>query len=159
MSKKVKILIIGSLLTNIFLIGFIIGDGLYLLRGKQFFSRYAAEFASKLPEEKANLLLETIEKAHLKNRDVHKQMRRTREKVMDILTAPQFNEAAYRIEVKNMHEFRSRMMHELADATLELANQLGQEERKALAEHLMHPPRQKEGIGPSHRWGGSPHNS
>jgi len=60
---------------------------------------------------------------------------------MRILTAPEFNEAAYQIQVEKLHELRGIMMRRLANATMELARQFDQQERKVLAKHLRRPPR------------------
>ncbi len=141
MSKKMKVLIIGSLLLNVLLVGVIIGDMSHRLRREPFFGRHARELASKLPEDKAALFLETVEKVHLNNRDVHKQIREARKRAMRILTAHHFDEAAYQIQVEKLQELRGLMMRQLANATIELARQFDQEERKVLAQHLRRPPR------------------
>lgn len=141
MSKKMKVLVIGSLLLNVLLVGVIIGDMSHRLREEPYFGRHAREFSSKLPEDKAALFLETVEKVHLNNRDVHKQIREARRRAMKILTSPEFDEAAYRGQVKKLHELRGLMKRRLADATIELARQFNQQERRALAAHLRRPPR------------------
>ena len=141
MSKKMKILILGSLLLNVLLIGVILGDLSHRLRREHFVGRHARELASKLPEDKAELFLETVERVHLHNKDVHKQIREARKRAMKILAAPEFDEAAYQIEVEKLRELRGLMKQRLADATIELARQFDQEERRALAQHLRRPPR------------------
>lgn len=141
MSKEMKVLTIGSLLLNVLLIGVIIGDMSHRLRREDFFGRHAPELASKLPEDKAELFRETVERVHLDNKDVHKQIREARERAMKILTAPEFDEAAYRVKVDKIHELKGFMKRRLADATVELARQFDQEERKVLAHHLRRPPR------------------
>ena len=141
MSKKMKILTIGSLLLNVLLIGIVIGDMSHRFRREDFLGRHARELSSKLPEDKAALFLETVEKVHLNNRDIHKQIREGRRRAMRILTAPEFNEAAYQIQVEKLHELRGIMMRRLANATMELARQFDQQERKVLAKHLRRPPR------------------
>lgn len=139
MSRKMKVLTIGSLLLNVLLIGVIIGDMSHRLHREHFFGE--RELASKLPEDKAELLLDTVEKVHLNNRDVHRQIRQARRRAMKILTAPEFEEASYQIEVEKLHELRGLMGQRLADATLQLARQFNQEERKVLAQQLRRPPR------------------
>jgi uncharacterized membrane protein len=141
MSKKMKVLTIGSLLLNVLLIGVIIGDMSHRLRRKDFFGRHAPELASKLPEDKAELFRETVERVHLDNKDVYKQIREAREKTMKILTAPEFDEAAYRVKVDKIYELKGFMKRRLADATVKLARQFDQEERKVLAHHLRRPSR------------------
>ena len=147
MSKKMKVLVIGSLLLNVLLVGVIIGDMSYRLREEPYFGRHAREFSSKLPEDKAALFSETVEKVHLNNRDVHKQIREARKRAMRILTARDFDEAAYQAQVEKLHELRGLMSRRLADATIELARQFDQKERRALAQYLRRPPRPPRDVG------------
>lgn len=160
MSKKIKILIIGSLLLNVLLIGVIIGHISHRLSREPFFRRHAREFAVKLPADKRELFSKTMEGVHLENREIHRQIREARKRALRILTAPEFDEAAYQTEVDKLNRLRGHMMQRLADVTKELAKQLDQEERKGLAEHLRHPPSRhrvdrppRHGIRPSHREG------
>jgi uncharacterized membrane protein len=136
MSKKIKILIFISLLLNVLLVGVFIGDVTHRFHIENFVQKSAQEFASTLPEDKAALLLETVERAHLKNRDAYHQIREARKEAMKLLSAPEFDESAYRLQIEKIHELRSLMKGRLADATIELARQFSQEERSALAQYL-----------------------
>ena len=141
MSKKMKILIFSSLLLNVLLAGVVIGDVSHRFHKEYFVRKSVQEFASKLPEDKAALFLETVERVHLTNRDAYDQIREARKEAMKLLSEPEFDEAAYRLQVEKIHELRSLMKRRLADATIELARQFSQAERKALAQHLRHFPR------------------
>ena len=150
MSTKIKVLTIGSLLLNVLLIGVIIGDMSHRFHREPFWGRHAPELASRFPQNKAELFRETVQRVHLDNKDIHKQIREARKNAMKILTAPEFDEAAYRVKVDQIHELKGFMKQRLADATIELAKQFDQEERTALAEHLRRPPRPPWGaISPS----------
>lgn len=138
MSKKMKVLIFSSLLLNVLLIGVVIGDVTHRFHIEHFVRKSVQEFASKLPEDKAALLLETVERVHLNNQDEYNQLREARKEAMKLLSAPEFDEAAYRLQIEKIHELRSLMKRRLADATIELAKQFGQEERRSLAQHLRH---------------------
>jgi len=138
MSKKMKILIFSSLLLNVLLAGVVIGDVSHLFHKEYFVRKSVQEFASKLPGDKAALFLETVERVHLNNRDAYNQIREARKEAIKLLSAPQFDEAVYRLQVEKIHELRSLMKRRLADATIELAKQFSQAERKALAQHLRH---------------------
>jgi uncharacterized membrane protein len=141
MSKKIKILIFSSLLLNVLLAGVVIGDVSHRFHKEYFVRKSVKEFASKLPEDKAALFLETVERVHLNNRDAYHQIREAKKEAMKMLAAPEFDETAYRLQVEKIHELRSLMKRRLADATIELAKQFSQKERKALAQHLRHFPR------------------
>lgn len=137
MSKKMKIMVLSSLLLNALLIGVIVGDLSHRFGRKHFIGRHA-ELISKLPQDKAELFLKTVERVHLNNRNIYHQIREARKEAMKILVAPEFDEAAYRLKLKKLHELGGLKMHGLANATIELAKQFGQEERRALAQHLRH---------------------
>lgn len=136
MSKKMKILIFSSLLLNVLLAGVVIGDVSHRFHKEYSVRKSVKEFASKLPGDKAALFLETVERVHLNNRDAYHQIREARKEAMTLLSAPEFDEAAYRLQVEKIHELRSLMKRRLADATIELARQFSQKERSALAQHL-----------------------
>ena len=141
MSKKMKILIFSSLLLNVLLAGVVIGDASHRFHKEYFDRKSVQEFVSKLPGDKAALFLETVERVHLNNRDAYHQIREAKKEAMKMLAAPEFDETAYRLQVEKIHELRSLMKRRLADATIELAKQFSQKERKALAQHLRHFPR------------------
>jgi len=138
MSKKMKVLIFSSLLLNVLLVGVVIGDMTHRFHIEHFVRKSVQEFGSKLPEDKAALFLETVERVHLNNQDEYNQLREARKEAIELLSAPEFDEAAYRLHVENIHELRSLMKRRLADATIELARQFSQEERRTLAQHLRH---------------------
>jgi uncharacterized membrane protein len=138
MSKKIKILIFSSLLLNVLLAGVVIGDMSHRFHKEYFVRKSVKEFASKLSADKAALFLETVERVHLNNQDAYNQIREARKEAMRLLSAPEFDESAYRLQVEKIHELRSLMKRRLANATIELAKQFNQKERKALAQHLRH---------------------
>ena len=136
MSKKMKILIFSSLLLNVLLAGIIIGDVSHRFHKEYFVRKTVKEFASKLPGDKAALFLETVKRVHLNNQDEYNEIREARKEAMKLLSAPEFDESAYRLQIEKIDNLRSLMKRRLADATIELARQFNQEERSALAQHL-----------------------
>jgi len=150
MTKKTKILVISSLLLNVLLIGVIIGGMSHKLRREHLFKNHIRDVVSKLPKDKAELFLEIFETVHLNNQDIHKRIRAARKQTMKILTAPDFDEAAFRIQVDKLHTLRSSMMRQLADSAIELAKQFNQEERHAMAQLLRKPPRHSWNAAPQH---------
>ena len=136
MSKKVKILIFSSLLLNVLLAGVIIGDVSHRFHKEYFVQKSLKEFASKLPGDKAALFLETVKRVHLNNQDAYNEIREARNKAMMLLSAPEFDESAYRLQIEKIDKLRSLMKRRLAEATVELARQFNQKERSALAQNL-----------------------
>jgi uncharacterized membrane protein len=140
MGKTIKILISASLLLNVLLIGIIIGNISNRLFRDEFPRKPPQALTAKLPPEKEKMFFSTLEKAHLENREVHKQIGEARERVLSILSAPEFDEAAYQVEATKLDKLHGLMMQRFANATQELAKQLNQEERKVLADFLRQPP-------------------
>ncbi len=138
MSKKMKFLIFGSLLLNVLLGGMVIGDVSHRFHKEYVVRNSVQEFASKLPGDKAALFLETVERVHLNNRDAYHQIREARKEAIKLLSATEFDESAYRLQVEKIHKLRSLMKRRLSDATIELARQFSQKDRRALAQHLRH---------------------
>jgi uncharacterized membrane protein len=136
MSKKMKILIFSSLLLNVLLAGVVIGDVSHRFHKEYFVRKSVKGFVSELPGDKAAFFLETVKRVHQNNRDAYNQIRDARKEAMKLLSAPEFDESAYRLQVEKIQELRSLMKHRLADATIELAKQFSQKERKALAQYL-----------------------
>lgn len=140
MSKKMKVVILCSLLVNIMLMGAIIGDVSRRLSKFALIKNQASEFSSKLSEDKRKLFYEVMEKVYSDSKDTFKQIREAREKAQSILTAPEFDDAAYQVEVEKLHTLRRIMKQRLADAAKELAHQFNQEERKILGDFFNNPP-------------------
>lgn len=140
MNKKMKILVMGSILLNVLLVGIIIGNVSHRLSIEKFDRKHAPELAVKLSPDKEALFFETMEEVRAGSRDIHRQIEEARENALSILTAPEFDEAAYQVAVDRLHELRGILMQRLADATKQLAQQFNQEERRGLAEHLKRPP-------------------
>ncbi len=140
MTKITRILIISSLILNVLLIGIIIGSMSDRLFRKDFPRIPPPELRVKLSPDKEKLFSDTMEKVFRENDHVREEMDEARERVLSILSAPEFDEAAYQAEAAKLEKLRGVMMQRFADATKELAKQFNQEERKVLAEHLRRPP-------------------
>lgn len=135
MSRKVKILILASVLLNVLLTGMILGHFSHWIG-----HTWSRSHAVDLPQEKKDYIQAALRKAFKENRSLHDEMRRRREHTLRILKTEPFDEAAYQREVENIHTLRGQMMQHLADTVKKLAKELSPEERQALAEILRRPP-------------------
>jgi len=140
MGQRIKILISISLLLNVLLIGIIIGNISNRFFRKDFPGRRPPALAVKLPPDKEKLFWDVMGKVNQENREVHPQIEEARKRVLSILSAPDFDEAAYQAETAKLDKLHGLIMQRFANATRELAKQFNQEERKILAEHLRRPP-------------------
>ena len=136
MSKKIKIILTVSVVLNVLLIGVLVGmsaDEYKDHRNKR------AEFRSavdKLPPENSKLVKKTMRGLHKETRKTRNELKKTRKKINKIISAPEFDESAYDVEIENLKRLQSEIMTKFGQVTKELAAQLGQEERKVIAELL-----------------------
>ena len=141
MSRKIIFLLGCSLLLNVFLIGILVG---YMLQKQPaprfpFPQRDDAEFLAKLPDEKQALYRDIVGKLNEGGMNFFRDLRQLEERVIDVLTAPEFDADLYLAEEKKVHEFFSSKRKKSIDATIEFAQHLNQAERIALAEYLEGP--------------------
>jgi len=141
MDKTIKIVAIISVVLNILLIGFIIGNASHRFFTDNSIPEKPQEFSATLPHDKKELFTDTMQKVRSENQAVQRQIREARRNIFSILTSPQFDENSYDSEAEKLHQLRGLMMKRFSNATKELAKQLNQEERRALAEHLKRAPR------------------
>ncbi|MBN2333315.1 MAG: periplasmic heavy metal sensor [Deltaproteobacteria bacterium] len=150
MTKKIKLLLLLSLLGNVFLGGLIIGRWSHRSLPAAFFGpRRFADVGEQFPAASRELVLATLEKVHQQNRPLHQEMRAAREAAIVVLTAPEFEEQEYRRLAGSLQSLRGRLMNRLVEATIQLANQLDQDDRRLLAELVRRPP-----YPPGRKYGG-----
>jgi uncharacterized membrane protein len=136
MSRKVKILIVASLVLNVLLTGVLIGNAFHRVGWRPGFKQNDRMLSAKLPPEKYQLFSEVMGGARSECKQIRKQIRESRAQALGILTATEFDEQSFQRAVDNLHELRSREADRLAGATLELARQFDVEERKLLGKYL-----------------------
>lgn len=151
MVNKLKILMAVSLGLNLLLAGAAIG---FFAKGcRQPPPFPPPSLQGKISPEHEKLFAETMRGLHEKSRDTARQIDETRREVLNILTAPQFDAAAYRKKSAELHEWHGKMKSQLTETVVELAAQLSPEERRALAGFLEKGP---PGQGPRPPHGGPP---
>jgi uncharacterized membrane protein len=139
MSKKVKILVVASVVLNVLLAGVIIGHMTQMGRWSGF--RQDRALAAKLPPEKYKRFTEVMGGARSECKQIRKQIRETREQTLGILMASEFDEPSFQREVAKLRDLRGQVSERMADATLQLAREFDPEERKLLGRYLERPPR------------------
>ena len=141
MSKKVKILIVASVVLNVLLAGVIIGNMVHHQFGRWSSFRNDRVLAAKLSPEKYKLFTEVMGVARSDCKQIRKQIRATRAETLEILMAPEFDEQSFEREVGRLRDLRVAVSDRVADATLQLAKQFDAEERQVLGKFLERPRR------------------
>jgi len=140
MSKKVKMLLVASLVLNVLFAGVIMGNVFHRIGWRSASKHDDRVLAAKLSPEKYKLFTEVMGGARSECKQIRKQIRENREQVLGILTAPEFDEASFQREVDTLNDLRGQVADRLAVATLELARQFDPEERRLLGKYLERPP-------------------
>lgn len=99
---------------------------------------------SKLPQEKQELLINTMKTMKESKAELREEMKAAKKEMYDALTAPEFDEARYQAGVERMQRLHEQKMVVMTQTIKELAPQLTQEEREVLAKMF---PRGKRGYG------------
>jgi uncharacterized membrane protein len=143
MSKRLKILVFVSLIINILLIGVVIGHFSTRYFVKKHFKGHFPEISTELSAEKQEMLTDAMIKHHTESRDTKRKIRRVREEIVKILTAPEFNEQLYDKKVAELHDLHGQMAKGLAEATKKLAVKFTPAERRVLAQILKRKPHRR----------------
>jgi uncharacterized membrane protein len=134
MSKKVKILVVASVVLNVLLAGVIIGHMTQMGRWSK--GKDDLALAARLSPEKSKLFTEVMGGARSECKQIRRQIRETRAQTLSILTASEFDEQSFQREVDKLHQLRGQVTGRIAEATLVLARQFNPEERQLLGEYL-----------------------
>lgn len=92
----------------------------------------------KLPEEKKQLLHQTMKTAFEKNKGLFEQMHKLHEKMRDVLKAPTFNAQAFEATSAQIEKLHDRIHKVRTDAFASIAGQFTPEERVMIARHFAH---------------------
>ena len=132
MSRTVRLFILLSVVLNVVLIGFTAGRGCNRHEIKRGDHIIELLDRSSLPEARRAELKEKL-RAALPDAERKKAKRQLREEAIAILEAEHFDAAAYRESMNKMLVERQRHKQRIVEVMVEIASELNQEERKALA--------------------------
>ena len=132
MSRTVRLFILLSVVLNVVLIGFTAGRGCNRHEIKRGDHIIELLDRSSLPEARRAKLKEKLGAA-LPSAERKKAKRQLREEAIAILEAEHFDAAAYRESMNKMLVERQRHKQRIVEVMVEIASELNQEERKALA--------------------------
>ncbi|TFH09805.1 MAG: periplasmic heavy metal sensor [Nitrosomonadales bacterium] len=132
MSKKLKLFILISVILNVIQIGVIAGYSYQHFGIKRVDKIIALLDNSSLPEEKRNSFKEKLRDI-LPSENKRKDKQKWRDETLAILTAKELDVDAYRTQLENRLVKRSQNKKDRVEIMVEIASQLNQDERKALA--------------------------
>lgn len=87
----------------------------------------------ELPVEKQTLILSAIKEVKDENTGLREEIQTTRQNMKAILTAPEFDAAAFKANADKLEVLMTQGFRSFTDAVIEIAPQMTQEEREILA--------------------------
>ncbi len=138
MNRKIKLLLIVSLLLNVLLAGMVTGHMMH-----RFAPSWGTPAEAVLSPEKQALVHSVMHKAFEENKPLRDEIRQTQDAMGHILESEPFDEAAYDAQTKKLHTLHQLQSQHMAEAFKSLARQMNPSERAALADMLRHPPEHK----------------
>lgn len=151
MGRKLQLIIFASIGLNLIFIGVFIGYGFKGCGKGRHDKGPPPELMAQISQEQQKRVAKVLSQMRRKGREERREIRRERRKSLEILTAPKFDAEAYRKVMADLHELQGAKKNQMTETIIELANQLNQEDRQALAAFLARGPKGR-GRGPSH-WG------
>lgn len=133
MRRTVKLLILVSVALGVVLAGFVGGRSCSHHGVKRVEQIAALLDRSSMPEARRAELKEKLRLVH-PDAEAKKAKRRFHKETIAILEAEEFDAEAYRARLDEMLADRNRRRQRMAEVMVEIASELNQEERKALAD-------------------------
>lgn len=92
------------------------------------------EALMQLPVETQTLILSTMKEVREENQGRREEIRATREAMKEALTAPTFDEEAFKANAEKLETLMTQGFKSFTDAVAQIAPELTQEEREVLAQ-------------------------
>jgi len=92
------------------------------------------ELLSQLPADKEMLFHQTMKEVRGKTAENRGQIKKLKKEILDVLTAPAFDEEMFLEKIKSMQILRQKERQTMEEGFAKIAKQFTQEERKILAE-------------------------
>jgi len=140
MSKGLKIILAASVLLNVLLLGILIGTFSHTFVGRMEKGKRALMFLKDLPPEKRDMVIETMKEMKEESRETRREMKKKRDEVLDVFSAPEFDAELFDRKVAEMHALMGEVTAGIAGETKKIASELNYEERKAIADIIRRGP-------------------
>ena len=127
-----KHLLMASLALNLLMGGAIAGH--FIKEANR--PHWREAMAQSMPESVQPQFRSMMEDLREKKKPMRDEIRASRDKMMEIMKAPEFDEAAYDAESKRIHELRSQMKQQMSIAMKEMMKTLSAEERTQMADAM-----------------------
>ena len=134
MNRNLKILFTLSVILNVLLIG--VSGGMVFKHRHGGPGRWMEEAQHGMSPESRNLMAREFQESHKQIGPLGQKAREAREKIVQILSSPEFNEGEFDAAIESLRDAQQSIMAQKMSATKRIAAQMPQEERAKLAKHF-----------------------
>ena len=145
MNRAAKMAFIGSIILNVLLLGFVLGQSPRRFDRNAMRQQRIEQVIKDLPEASQQRLRERFQQLRSTADPLFEQMRKAQDEAVQVLGAESFDEAALDRQEAKINELRTEMSKQLSQSVKLAIKDLGPEERRRFAQMLRRPPPPSQG--------------
>src|SRR6266576_2134160 len=145
MNRAAKMAFIGSIILNVLLLGFVLGQSPRRFDRNAMRQQRIEQVIKDLPEASQQRLRERFQQLRSTADPLFEQMRKAQDEAVQVLGAESFDEAALDRQEAKINELRTEMSKQLSQSVKLAIKDLGPEERRRFALMLRRPPPPSQG--------------
>ena len=136
MSKWLKAVFVISIILNFLIVGIIIGH--FSKRAEHWgkMKEGVTRTIGELPEDKRRMIISAMRELRQETRGTKREVDELRRQIIETLTAESFDAEKFETQALELHELHGILSMEMTMTVAELAENLNQEERQALAHFI-----------------------
>ena len=140
MNRAVKMTFVGSIILNVLLLGFVLGQSPRRFDRSAIRQQRMEQVIKDLPEASQQRLRERFQQLRGTADPLFEQMRKAQDEAVQLLGAESFDEAALDRQEAKINELRAQMSKKLSQSVKSALKDLTPEERRRFAQMLRRPP-------------------
>jgi|SRR5258708_7364265 uncharacterized membrane protein len=140
MNRAAKMTFVGSIILNVLLLGFVLGQSPRRFDRNALRQQRMEQVIKDLPEASQQRLRERFQQLRATADPLFEQMRKVQDEAVQLLGAESFDEAALDRQEAKINELRAQMSKQLSQSVKSALKDLSPEERRRFAQMLRRPP-------------------
>jgi uncharacterized membrane protein len=140
MNRAAKMTFVGSIILNVLLLGFVLGQSPRRFDRSAMRQQRMEQVIKDLPEVSQQRLRERFQQLRGTADPLFEQMRKAQDEAVQLLGAESFDEAALDRQEAKINELRAQMSKKLSQSVKSALKDLSPEERRRFAQMLRRPP-------------------
>ena len=140
MNRAAKMTFVGSIILNVLLLGFVVGQSPRRFDRNALRQQRMEQVIKDLPEASQQRLRERFQQLRGIADPLFEQMRKAQDDAIQLLGAESFDEAALDRQEAKINDLRAQMSKQLSQSVKSAIKDLSPEERRRFAQMLRRPP-------------------